>query len=102
MPAAAHHREIHAHLAAERDDREDIDVVIAAHFDRLLMQHRGQRAHLIAHGRGLFELELSGERVHLLLEFLHHFALPPEQETTLWEYFVRSAYFMVNTLDDEA
>jgi hemoglobin len=41
--------------------------------------------------------------------WLHHMrravdslGLPPEQETTLWEYFVRSAYFMVNTLDDEA
>ena len=94
MPAAAHHREIHAHLAAKRDDREDIDVVVAAYLDGLLMQHGGQRAHLVTHGRGLFELELGGERVHLLLEFLHHFALPSEQETRCVRHIARVILFV--------
>ncbi len=83
MPAAANHRQVHADLPAERDDREDIDVVVAAHFDRLLVQHGGQceLIWLRMHGRGLFELEIGGERVHLLLELLHHFALASEQES---------------------
>jgi hemoglobin len=40
--------------------------------------------------------------------WLHHMrhavdtlSLPAEQEAELWNYFARSAYFMVNTLDDE-
>ena len=89
MAAAAHHREIHADLPAQRDDREDIDVVVAADFDRLLMQHGRQRAHLVAHRRGLLEFQLGGEAMHLLLEFLHHFALPAEQETRCIRHIAR-------------
>lgn len=80
MPAAAHHREVHAHAPAKRDDGQNIDVALAAHFDGLLMQHRRQRTHLIAHSRCLLELQFAGESVHLLLEFVHHFRLPSEQE----------------------
>ena len=94
MTAAAHHREVHADLAAQRDDREDIDVVVAAHFDRLLMQHGGQRTHLVAHGGGLLELEVGGERMHFLLEFLHHFALPAEQETRCIRHIARVIFFV--------
>ena len=89
MAAAAHHREIHAHLPAQRDDRENIDVVVAADFDRLLMQHGRKRAHLVAHRRGLLEFQLGGEAMHLLLEFLHHFALPAEQETRCIRHIAR-------------
>ncbi len=61
-------------------DGENIDVAVAADLDRLLMQHRRQRTHLVAHRRGLLELQLARERMHLLLELLHHFALAAEQK----------------------
>lgn len=80
MAAAAHHREVHAHAPALRDDGQDVDVAVAADLDRLLVQHRRERAHLVAHSRRLLELQLGRERVHLLLEFVHHLGLPPEQE----------------------
>jgi len=80
MAAAAHHREIHAHAPALRDHREDVDVAVAADLDRLLLQHGRERAHLVAHRRRLLELQLGRERMHLLLELLHHFGLPAEQE----------------------
>ena len=38
-------------------------------------------SHLVAHGRRLLEFQFGRERVHLLLELLHHFGLPAEQET---------------------
>jgi hemoglobin len=40
--------------------------------------------------------------LHQMRRALDSLGLPPEQETELWQYFARAAYFMVNTLDDEA
>ena len=46
VPAAAHHRQVDAGLAALHLDRQDVHVhipVFAADFHRLLVQHLGQR-----------------------------------------------------------
>mmetsp|Transcript_44541 Transcript_44541/g.104556 ORF Transcript_44541/g.104556 Transcript_44541/m.104556 type:complete len:403 (-) Transcript_44541:1288-2496(-) len=75
MPAAAHHREVHAGPAALHFDGQDVHITVAAGgaalLDDLLLQHLGQGLDLVAHlGRQLVVLAV-GEGHHLLLQRRH-------------------------------
>ena len=52
VTATPHHRQVHAHFAAVRDDGENIRVAITPGFDRLLMQHRRERLAQHDHAQG--------------------------------------------------
>jgi len=49
------------------------------------MQHRGQRAHLIAHGRGLFELSSAANACIFCSSSFINLALPSEQKTDAFD-----------------
>ena len=70
MPAAAHHRQVHAGTPALHPHRQDVRVVIRLRLHRLLVQHLGQRRNLIAHFCRLFELQRRGVRLHARLQVL--------------------------------
>jgi hypothetical protein len=68
VAAAAHHGQVDAGLAALHLHRQDVDVLVGSGVHRLLVQHLGQRAHLVAQLGGLLEFELLGMRQHALLQ----------------------------------
>ena len=58
MPAAAHHRQVHAGVAALDGHGQDVDVAGLPHlFHRLLREHGRQCADLVTHDGGLLELQ---------------------------------------------
>jgi hypothetical protein len=78
MPAAAHHRQVDAGPAAVDLDREDVGIAGAGSgvvLDRLLVQHRAQRADLVAQLGRLLELQRLGAGHHLRLQRIHQLLL---------------------------
>ena len=84
VPAAAHHRQVHARATALHLHGKDVGV-LARHagvvLHRLLVQHARQRAELVADLGRLLELQRVGVRHHLRLQRVHHLLLLAEQET---------------------
>ena len=73
MPAAAHHGQVHADLAARAGHRDHVGVFGAVGvLHGLLVQHARERPHLIAQGRGLFEAQFDRGLLHARLDLAHH------------------------------
>ncbi len=81
VAAAADHCQVDAGASALHRHGQDIDIAALPDFlDGLALEHRRQRPDLVAHRRGLFELEPLGVLLHLLLQSLEHLLLPALQE----------------------
>ena len=67
VPAATHHRQVHAGFAALHFHSQDVYILIAHRVHGLAVEHFRQGAHLIAQLCGLFKLQTLRMRHHALL-----------------------------------
>ena len=81
MAPAAHHRQIDAGTTTLHLHRQDVHIAIRHVVHRLLMQHVGQRRHLIAQFGRLLELQLFSMRHHASLQRLHDLTRIATQKT---------------------
>ena len=71
VPPAAHHGQVDAGFAALHFHRQDVDIAVRHVVYRLLVQHIGERRHLVAQLCRLLKLQALGVRHHAALQRAH-------------------------------
>ena len=72
MATTPHHGQIDASFAPLHHHRQDVYIAVVHRVHRLLVQHLGQGADLVAYLSSLFKLQALSVGQHALLERLHH------------------------------